>query len=152
MTEVTAMEGEVAPGIRRISQGVSNFYLVEDGGKLVLVQEVSTFGDEETVDVPGRPRVVHLPGHTPGMSALLFEGRRVVMTGDALVMRNPLTGRLGPQIAPAALNLDSRQALSSLDALGGAPADLVLPGHGEPGAQGVAEALRPARSARPAPE
>ena len=122
--------------------------LVKNGGtKIVPITEVSSFGDGEAVDVPGRPRVVHLPGHTPGMSALLFEGRRVVMTGDALVMRNPLTGRLGPQIAPSALNRDSRQALRSLDALADAPADLVLPGHGEPWTQGVAEAVRLARSA-----
>jgi glyoxylase-like metal-dependent hydrolase (beta-lactamase superfamily II) len=122
--------------------------LVKNGGtKIVPIQEMSSFADGETVDVPGRPRVVHVPGHTPGMSALLFEGRRVVMTGDALVMRNPLTGRVGPQIAPSALNRDSRQALRSLDALAGLPADIVLPGHGDPWTDGVAEAVDRAKAA-----
>jgi glyoxylase-like metal-dependent hydrolase (beta-lactamase superfamily II) len=122
--------------------------LVKNGGtKIVPIQEVSAFADGETVDAPGRPRVVHVPGHTPGMSALLFESRRVVMTGDALVTRNPLTGATGPQIAPSALNRDSQQALRSLDALAALPADIVLPGHGDPWTGGVADAVVRAKAA-----
>jgi glyoxylase-like metal-dependent hydrolase (beta-lactamase superfamily II) len=119
------------------------------GAKVVPVVEVSTFADGETVDVPGRPRAVHVPGHTPGMCAVYFESRRALMTGDALVLRNPLTGRRGPQIAPAGLNRDSQQALRSLDALAGLTADVLLPGHGDPWTDGAAEAVRLARVAGP---
>ena len=67
------------------------------------------------------------------MAALvLLEGRRLPFTGDGLVTRNPLTGRQGPQVMPRALNRDSRQALQSLAKLEDLPADVVLPGHGEP--------------------
>ncbi len=69
------------------------------------------------------------------------------MTGDSLVTKNPLTGRKGPQIMPDALNRDSAQALRSLDALEGLPADLVLPGHGDPWTEGAAKAVRLARAA-----
>jgi hypothetical protein len=31
---------------------------------MVPVAEASTFADEEVLDVPGRPRVIHAPGHT----------------------------------------------------------------------------------------
>ena len=117
--------------------------------RLSPIRELSTFADGETLEVPGRPRVVHAPGHTPGCSALLLEGRRVLLTGDVLATRNPLTGRLGPQIMPSGLNSDTPQALRSLATLDGIRADLLLPGHGEPWTGGMTEALRRARAAGP---
>lgn len=117
------------------------------GAKIVPILEVSTFADGETIDVPGNPRVVHAPGHTPGMSAILVESSRALMTGDALVTWNPFTGRTGPQIMPSALNKDSDQALASLAAFEPVPADVVLPGHGEPWRDGSAAAVKAARAA-----
>jgi glyoxylase-like metal-dependent hydrolase (beta-lactamase superfamily II) len=118
-------------------------------GKIVPIAEVSTFEDESILELPGRPRVVHLPGHTPGSAALVFEERGVTMTGDSLVTRNPLTGRTGPQIAPAGLNQDSAQALRSLERLATRSVGGLLPGHGEPWTEGVAEAVRLAKVAGP---
>jgi glyoxylase-like metal-dependent hydrolase (beta-lactamase superfamily II) len=117
--------------------------------KLIPIREVSTFADGETLQVPGRPRAVHAPGHTPGCAALLLEGRRVLLSGDVLVTRNPLTGRVGPQIMPSGLNRDTPQALRSLNVLDSIPADVLLPGHGEPWMEGAAEAARLARVAGP---
>ena len=126
------------------------FSLARRGGsRIVPVQEASTFGEGETVDVPGRPRVVHAPGHTPGSAALFFEDRRAILTGDVLVTWNPLTGRVGPQVMPSGLNRDTPQALRSLGALEGVPADVLLPGHGEPWTDGTVEAVRAARAAGP---
>jgi glyoxylase-like metal-dependent hydrolase (beta-lactamase superfamily II) len=115
--------------------------------KIIPVKEVSTFGDGETLDVPGRPRAVHAPGHTPGSAALFFESRRVLLTGDTLVTRNPLTGRVGPQIMPSGLNTDSAEALRSLDNLAGITADVLLAGHGEPWTGGMADAISRAKAA-----
>jgi glyoxylase-like metal-dependent hydrolase (beta-lactamase superfamily II) len=117
--------------------------------RMIPVRELSTFGDGETLDLPGRPRAVHAPGHTPGTSALLLEARRVLLTGDSLVTHNPLTGRPGPQIMPSGLNQDTQLALRSLEALDGVPADVLLPGHGDPFSDGTAEAVRRARAAGP---
>jgi glyoxylase-like metal-dependent hydrolase (beta-lactamase superfamily II) len=117
--------------------------------KIVPVREVAAFADGESLDLPGRPRAVHAPGHTNGSAALLLEGRRVLLTGDVLATRNPLTGRVGPQIMPSGLNHDTPQALRSLTALEGIAADVVLPGHGEPWTDGTAQALRLARAAGP---
>src|ERR1700755_381406 len=100
--------------------------------RMIPIKEVSAFTDGETIDVPGRPRAIHAPGHTPGSAALLLEQRRVLFTGDVLATKNPLTGRLGPQIMPSGLNEDSAQALRSLDALTGATADVILPRPGDP--------------------
>ena len=117
------------------------------GLKLIPIHEVSTFQDGETLNVPGRPRVVHTPGHTDGSCVILLEERRVLVTGDVLTTKNPLTGRVGPQIAPDGLNQDSDLALRSLDALAAVPADVVLPGHGEPWTDGIPEAVRLAQVA-----
>jgi glyoxylase-like metal-dependent hydrolase (beta-lactamase superfamily II) len=117
------------------------------GLKVVPIRELSTFDDGETLDVPGHPRVVHTPGHTEGSCAIWFERQRALVTGDALAMRNPLTGRTGPQIAPDGLNKDSDRALRSLDTLAPLPVDVVLTGHGEPWTDGIAEAVRRAKLA-----
>lgn len=115
--------------------------------RMIPVAEVSGFADGEVIDVPGKPRAVHAPGHTSGSAALLLEDRRVLLTGDVLATRNPFTGRAGPQIMPAGLNENTPQALSSLDALAGIPADLLLPGHGGPWNGPVADAVIMAKAA-----
>jgi glyoxylase-like metal-dependent hydrolase (beta-lactamase superfamily II) len=143
-----ANDGRARSYLLRVEFYRTLFSLTRRGAtKLIPIREVSSFADGETVEVPGRPRAVHAPGHTPGRSALLLEGRRVLLSGDVLVTRNPLTGRVGPQIMPSGLNRDTPQALRSLDVLDGIPADVLLPGHGEPWTAGAAAAARLARVA-----
>ncbi len=115
--------------------------------KIIPVQEVSQFGDGQTLDLPGKPRVVHAPGHTDGSAAILLEDRRVLFTGDVLCTWNAYTGRTGPQIMPSGLNADTPRALASLANLDGITAGLLLPGHGDPWTGGVPDAIRRARSA-----
>ena len=46
-------------------------YTASKGGlRIPPITEVATFTDGTTLDVPGSPRVIHLPGHTPGSVAL----------------------------------------------------------------------------------
>ena len=45
--------------------------------------EVATFGDGATLDVPGSPRVILVPGHTPGSAALHLPARDAILVGDA---------------------------------------------------------------------
>lgn len=123
--------------------------LTRGASKAIPIKEVSSFADGETIDVPGSPRTVHVPGHTPGNCAIYVEGRKVLMTGDALCTWNAYTGRKGPQIMPSALNKDSAQALESLDNLRNITADVILPGHGDPWTLGVPEALHRAKAAGP---
>jgi glyoxylase-like metal-dependent hydrolase (beta-lactamase superfamily II) len=94
------------------------------------VPEVETFADGDVLDVPGRLRVVHTPGHTPGHCAFLLEERDLLLSGDALVTRDNVTGRTGPQ--PIRWNDDAEQAAASYERLLGLGAAVVLPGHGEP--------------------
>ncbi len=113
------------------------------GLRIPRITEVVTFGDGVTLDVPGAPRVIHLPGHSPGSVALHLAGLDALFSGDALVTLSATTGERGPQLSP--FSSDQAQALSSLNRLAGLEARWVLPGHGEPWTGGLPEALRRAR-------
>jgi glyoxylase-like metal-dependent hydrolase (beta-lactamase superfamily II) len=119
------------------------------GTKIIPVVEVSTFADDEVLDVPGKPRAVHIPGHTPGNAVLFLESQRALLTGDTLVTRNPLTGRIGLQIQPSGFNRDTAQALASLSALENLNAVIILPGHGDPWHGPISQAVQLARAAGP---
>jgi glyoxylase-like metal-dependent hydrolase (beta-lactamase superfamily II) len=119
------------------------------GGLPQKVAQVRTFADGAVLDVPGRPRVVHAPGHSHGCVAFHLPDRGVLLTGDVLCSHNPLTGRTGPQIMSGAFNVSSAQALASLDAIAPLEADLLLFGHGEPWREGAAAAVEQARAAGP---
>jgi glyoxylase-like metal-dependent hydrolase (beta-lactamase superfamily II) len=122
-------------------------HLIANGiTKVPPVAEARSFEDGEVLDIPGRPRVVHAPGHTPGACALYFESAGLVFTGDALVTLNGITGRPGPCLSPAGTNHDYKQAIASLGALDGIVAGTVLPGHGEPWRDGLRSALEIVRA------
>jgi glyoxylase-like metal-dependent hydrolase (beta-lactamase superfamily II) len=151
-TTGTSAKAEVGYGryLLRLEAYRTLLTLSRAGGlKIVPVQVVTPYDDGQRLDVPGRPRVVHAPGHTNGSCALLLEDRSCLITGDCLVTRNPFTGRVGPQIMPAGLNMNSAWALRSLDAFTDLRADVVLPGHGEPWTGGVTEAVERAKAAGP---
>jgi glyoxylase-like metal-dependent hydrolase (beta-lactamase superfamily II) len=107
--------------------------------------EVSTFGDGATLDVPGAPRVVLVPGHTPGSAALYLAGHDAVCVGDAMATYTVTDGQRGPRVA--AFSADYELARASLARLEGLQARLVLPGHGDPFGGGIDEAVRLAREA-----
>jgi glyoxylase-like metal-dependent hydrolase (beta-lactamase superfamily II) len=97
------------------------------------------------LDVPGSPRIIHLPGHTPGSVAVHVPAVDALFLGDAMTTRNVLTGVRGPE--PAPFTLDPRQAIASLDRIETVDATWVLPGHGPAWDGGVGEAVRLIRNA-----
>ena len=117
------------------------------GGRPLHVAEVETFEDGAVLEVPGRPRVIHAPGHSNGCCVFHFPSHSALFAGDVLFNYNVLTGRLGPQIGPAAFNVSSEQALASLSALEGVEADAILFGHGDPWTEGTGAAVAAARAA-----
>jgi glyoxylase-like metal-dependent hydrolase (beta-lactamase superfamily II) len=113
------------------------------------IAAVTTFRDGETLDVPGRPAVLHTPGHTSGHACFWLQSRGVLVAGDLLCTRNPLTGARGPQLMPSAFNLSSASMLDSLSKIEGLDAGVIVFGHGEPWTEGAAEAVRLARATGP---
>lgn len=121
-------------------------YAARRGGlRTTHLQEVRTFSGGDVLDVPGSPRVIHVPGHTAGSVAFHFPSVDAVFAGDALTTRNVLTGVRGPQ--PAPFTLDPQLVLASLDAVAALDATWLLPGHGPPWDGGVPEAVRQVREA-----
>jgi len=119
------------------------------GGRPRHVERVETYSDGDVLEVPGRPRAIHAPGHSPGCVALHFEHRSLLFVGDVLFEYNVLTGRRGPQIGPAGFNESSDQALRSLSRLESVEAETVLFGHGDPWKDGTESAVASALAAGP---
>jgi glyoxylase-like metal-dependent hydrolase (beta-lactamase superfamily II) len=113
------------------------------GAKYRPVQSVETLKQHETLDLPGRPRVIHTPGHTAGHHSVALPERGVLLAGDALATFDYVTGKHGPGLHR--LNDDREIALASLDRLDTVDAELVLPAHGEPWTEGSSRALEIAR-------
>jgi glyoxylase-like metal-dependent hydrolase (beta-lactamase superfamily II) len=109
------------------------------------VVEASSFVDEEVLDVPGRPRVIHTPGHTPGNAAVSLEEREVLIVGDTLATIDLVSGGSGPRLLPAFTNDDHELALSSLGKIELVKARWVLPGHGLPWEGSPQQAVKLAR-------
>jgi glyoxylase-like metal-dependent hydrolase (beta-lactamase superfamily II) len=120
-------------------------YLRDGALKPTFLGAVEPLHDGQQLDVPGRPTVIHSPGHTPGSSAFHLPDRDILFAGDALVTVSPVTGDRGPQLMPGFDNADPAAALDSLDGLAQTGAGIVLPGHGEPWLDGVEQAVDRAR-------
>ncbi|MFN2617070.1 MAG: MBL fold metallo-hydrolase [Thermoleophilaceae bacterium] len=143
-------ERSLLPYLRRGTAVSLIAHFMRNGGvNAVKVEGAATYADGETLDLPGRPRVIHTPGHTHGHCALFFEERGALFVGDLLNNRNPLTGRKGPQISPSAFNVDTAQCLASLERIEQLDGSLVLFGHGDPWNGSPAEAVGLAREAGP---
>jgi glyoxylase-like metal-dependent hydrolase (beta-lactamase superfamily II) len=113
--------------------------LRKGGARTRWLHEVVELHDGDVLDLPGAPKVIGLPGHSPGSVAVHVPAVDAVFVGDGLTTRHMLTGEEGPQ--PAPFTDDPDQALASLRALLDTGAKWVLPGHGTPWSGGVEQAV-----------
>lgn len=113
------------------------------------VSDVQPFDTGDTLDVPGRPRVIATPGHTEGHVSFALAEHGVVISGDALVTLDVLTRERGPRLMPDPVNTNPAQVRTSLAALERLDAGMLLPGHGEPHQGPIADTVARARSASP---
>jgi steroid delta-isomerase-like uncharacterized protein len=98
-----------------------------DGGP-VKIEGTLSEGD----DVAGF-RVLHLPGHAPGLIGLWRESDRLALVSDAFYTLDPETGRHGPPRVPhRAFNKDTEQARASILKLAALEPATAWPGHANP--------------------
>jgi glyoxylase-like metal-dependent hydrolase (beta-lactamase superfamily II) len=143
-------EGSPLPALRRPRIWSFFLHMIRNGAlNPPKIADTVAISDGQQLDVPGRPRVIHTPGHTPGHCALHFEGHRTLFVGDLLYTWHPILGRRGPQIGPRAFNDSSAQCLESLARIETLEAEVVLPGHGEPWTDSPAAAVARAREVGP---
>jgi glyoxylase-like metal-dependent hydrolase (beta-lactamase superfamily II) len=122
------------------------WYSARRGGlRIKPATELQTVGDNDVLDVPGSPRIIHTPGHTPGSVTVHVPAVDALFLGDTMTTRNVLTGITGPK--PAPFTLQPEQAVASLDRIEDVDATWVLPGHGPAWDGGVPEAVRLIREA-----
>ncbi len=105
---------------------------------------------DEGDDIAGF-RVVHMPGHAPGLIALFRESDRLALVSDALYTLDPQSGRRQPAHVPhPAFNQDTEQARASIRKLAALHPASVWAGHTDPVTGDVVAQLERAASA-PAP-
>jgi steroid delta-isomerase-like uncharacterized protein len=93
-------------------------------------------------------RVVHLPGHAPGLIALFRESDRLALVSDAIYTLDPQSGRHEPAHVPhPAFNQDTDQARESIRKLAALEPVTVWAGHAEPVTGDVQAQLERAASA-----
>ena len=106
------------------------------------LERVEVIEDGETLDVPGRPTVIHTPGHTRGEVSFLLPDRRVLFAGDTLVTRGLLNGAHGAPVIPEpALSDEHAVAVASVQRLVGLGDLTILTGHGRPWSGSADEAV-----------
>lgn len=147
---VHAADAERAKGNHKASMGkqkmnlggLASFigYSLRKGGLRTtwLTQVVETH-DGATLDLPGSPQIIGLPGHSEGSIAVFIPAVDAVFVGDGLATRHVLTREQGLQPAPFTDEPD--QAIASLQKLLPTGAKWVLPGHGPAFSGGVAAAV-----------
>ncbi|WP_308465576.1 MBL fold metallo-hydrolase [Rathayibacter soli] len=124
-------------------------YAMRKGGmRPTYLTEVVTVHDDQVLEeLPGAPRVIGLPGHSPGSIAVHVPVADAIFVGDGLTTRHVLTGQVGPQ--PAPFTDDPAQALASLRRLEDLQATWVLPGHGAPWNGGIQKAIEAVMASAP---
>jgi len=116
-----------------------------DGGPVRIAGTV-----EEGDEVAGF-RVVHLPGHAPGLIGLYRERDGVALTSDCFYTLDPQTSRKGaPRVPHPAFNQDTEGARAAIRKLADLGPSAAFPGHADPLVADVAAQLRAAAEA-PAP-
>lgn len=115
-------------------------YTIRKGGlRTTWLTDVVEIHAGQTLDLPGAPQIIGLPGHSEGSVAIYSPLVDAVFVGDGLTTRDVLTGKTGP--APAPFTDEPAEAVESLQALVATGAKWVLPGHGAPFSGGVGAAV-----------
>jgi glyoxylase-like metal-dependent hydrolase (beta-lactamase superfamily II) len=98
-----------------------------DGGPVKIAGTV-----EEDDEIAGF-RVVHLPGHAPGLIGLWRESDRLALASDCFYTLDPQTGRKGhPRVPHAAFHADTEQARASIRKLAALEPATAWAGHADP--------------------
>jgi glyoxylase-like metal-dependent hydrolase (beta-lactamase superfamily II) len=101
--------------------------------------------DGEIVPDTGGFMAVHTPGHTPGSLCLYHPERHILICGDAIINKHPLTGKKGLRESVATFSVNPAQMRESIRKLAGLDVEMLLTGHGEPilgNASALIKALR----------
>ena len=98
-----------------------------DGGPVEIA------GTVEEGDEVGEFKVIHLPGHAPGLIGLWRDSDRLALVSDCFYTLDPQTARKGPPRVPhSAFNKDTEVARASIRKLAAMEPAAAWPGHADP--------------------
>lgn len=124
-------------------------HMIANGAaKQPKVADVIPFDDGDQLDVPGRLRAIHTPGHTDGHCVLYAPSQNALFVGDAMNNIHIFTGIPGPRVAPAAANTSTGEAFESLTRIEDLDAGTIYFGHGHPSTAGPRAVVAEARAKR----
>jgi glyoxylase-like metal-dependent hydrolase (beta-lactamase superfamily II)/predicted ester cyclase len=131
---------KLAPAVRAVYPRLLRSW---DGGALEISGTI-----EEGEELAGF-KVVHLPGHAPGLIGLYRESDRLALVSDCFYTLDPQTGIKGaPRLPHAAFNQDSEQARDSIRKLAALEPSAAWAGHADPVTGAVRVELERAAAAR----
>lgn len=142
----TGEKPKVSTGPMRLrpTAGFFAYSLRKNGLRTKYVREVTEIQDGDVLELPGKPEIIGMPGHSPGSIAVHVPLADALFVGDALTNRHVLTGATGMQ--PAPFTDDPQRARESLGRLTELPDRWVLPGHGTPWHGSPADAVATVRA------
>ena len=111
------------------------------------ISEVTTFKEGQELDVPGKPSVIHTPGHREGHCSFWMEDSRILLGGDALLTFDILSGKAvdpEPVRGGNLWNDDKKGQMESARKLGTLGHVTLLPGHTDPWEGDLGELYPPA--------
>jgi glyoxylase-like metal-dependent hydrolase (beta-lactamase superfamily II) len=130
---------KLAPVVRTVYPGLLRAW---DGGALQIAGTV-----EEGEDVAGF-RVIHLPGHAPGLIGLFRDSDRLALVSDCIYTLDPQSGIKGaPRVPHSAFNEDTEQARDSIRKLAALEPSAAWAGHADPVTGAVRSELERAAAA-----
>jgi glyoxylase-like metal-dependent hydrolase (beta-lactamase superfamily II) len=98
--------------------------------------------DGEIVPGTGGFMAVHAPGHTPGSLCLYHPERHILICGDAIINKHPLTGKKGLRESETTFSVNPAQMRESIRKLAALEVQVLLSGHGEPILEQAGEKIR----------
>jgi glyoxylase-like metal-dependent hydrolase (beta-lactamase superfamily II) len=111
------------------------------------IAEVNTFTDGQVLDVPGRPEVIHTPGHSRDHCSFWMADSRTLFGGDALLTMDIMSGKAvdpEPVRGENLWNDNKDQQMDSARKLAALGQVTLLPGHVHPWKGDLGELYPPA--------
>ncbi len=130
------------------SRSALRHMIANGGAKQPKVPEVTPFDDGDELDVPGRLRAIHTPGHTEGHCVLYAPAEDALFVGDAVNNVDLVTGQPGAHVPPKVANNSTSQAYESLSKIEQLDAQTIYFGHGDPSTQRTHTVVAEARAKR----
>lgn len=113
----------LGPGLRFVWVG-----LRRDAFRTRKLAEARLMSDCGVLDLPGRPEIRAIPGHSAGSAAIRIPAFDALFLGDAITTQHVLTGVKRVQFAP--FSEDTAETRRSLERLRDFPERRIFPGHG----------------------